>query len=93
MFVFEAGTHSAGSTLSADAFTAGFAAPPVLLGGVASADSLEPAELRMTGLTSLGVNFRVEEDRSADGETFHTAEQIDWIAIGGEGLLIGELIA
>ncbi len=46
----------------------------------------------MTGLTSTGVDFKIEEDRSADGENFHPNEQIDWIAIGGEGLLIGELI-
>jgi hypothetical protein len=46
----------------------------------------------MTGLTSLGVVFRIEEDRAADRETLHAIEQIDWIAIGGEGLLIGEMI-
>ncbi|MFT4830294.1 MAG: hypothetical protein ACI95R_003010, partial [Halioglobus sp.] len=92
VFVFEAGTHVAGSGGSSDAFAAGFAAAPVMLGGVASAADLDAAELRMSGLTSLGVNFRVEKDKSSDSETGHAAEQIDWIAIGGEGLLFGELI-
>jgi hypothetical protein len=92
VFVFDAGMHGAGSSFNSDAFAADFAAAPVLLGGIASANSLDTAELRMTGLTSLGVDFRVEEDKSANNETTHQTEEIDWIAIGGEGLLIGEMI-
>jgi hypothetical protein len=92
VFTFDAGTHGAGSTFDRDAFAAEFAAAPVMLGGIASADDLDPAALRMDGLTSLGVDFRVEEDRSDTWGATHPTEEIDWIAIGGEGLLIGEMI-
>jgi hypothetical protein len=92
VFVFDAGGMAADSAFAADSFAARFAATPILLAGVASAADPDPAQLRMTGLTSLGVVFRIEEDRAADRETLHAIEQIDWIAIGGEGLLIGEMI-
>jgi len=62
---------------------------PNLIASLASYQGPDPAWTRYQNLSSSGVEFRSTEDQSADSETFHVAEQVDYLAIGGNGPLKG----
>jgi hypothetical protein len=72
------------------AFDAAFTAPPVLLAGIASYAGRDPAVLRVDALDRAGAQVRVQEDTSADAETWHVDEDIAFVGIAGAGLLLGD---
>jgi hypothetical protein len=72
-------SFSFGTTLSSPRF---FAAMPTRDGG-------DNAALRYQGLTSTGVQVRVEEDTTLDSETAHTTEVVDYLVLSGSGALTG----
>ncbi len=64
----------------------GFAAPveseePVFLAGIQSYNSNDPAALRYKNLNTNQVSVRVEEEKSADNETSHSAEDVGYLLL------------
>jgi hypothetical protein len=57
---------------------------PVLLAGIQSENAADPAVLRLRALSPAGVEFRCDEEQSADTERSHRGEQIAYLAIAGE---------
>ena len=70
-------------------FSAAFSDTPGFLAALASMDGSDPSALRYTSLDSNGVDVQVMEERSADPETGHTTEVVDWFAFEADGLLTG----
>lgn len=66
-----------------------FSEAPNLIASLASYQGPDPAWTRHQNLSSSGVEFRSTEDQSADSETTHVSEQVDYLAIGGSGPLKG----
>ncbi|MCH2117590.1 MAG: FG-GAP-like repeat-containing protein [Pirellulales bacterium] len=64
-----------------------FSELPNLLGSLATYDSSDPAHVRYLNPTTGGVQLKIEEDLSLDGETVHPTEAVSYLAIGGEGTL------
>lgn len=66
---------------------------PLLAAGMSTTNGLDPAMLRMLGLTDDGLNatasFRVQEEQSADLEVGHVAETVGGLAFDQAGLLTG----
>ena len=58
-------------------------------GQLATFDGGDDAALRANGLSGLGATIWIEEDQTRDGETAHTTEQASFLALGGEGSLLG----
>jgi hypothetical protein len=70
-------------------FNAAFSDAPGFLAAIASMDGSDPSALRYTSLDSNGVDVQVMEERSADPETLHNTEVVDWFAFQADGLLTG----
>ena len=68
-------------------FTSVFEQTPNILASLSSINGPDPSGLRYRNLGVSGVEIKVEEDRSLDNEVLHVNESVDWLAIGGEGLL------
>ncbi len=68
-------------------FGAGFSETPQILASLASYDGADPAGIRRRSLSNNQVQFKVEEDTSADAEMAHTTENISFLAIEGTGIL------
>ncbi|MEB3218554.1 MAG: hypothetical protein VKN72_20280 [Nostocales cyanobacterium 94392] len=68
-------------------FGAGFTQTPQILASLASYDGADPAGIRRRSLNNNQVQFKVEEDTSADAEMAHTTENISFLAIEGSGIL------
>ncbi len=66
-----------------------FSGSPQFLASIATYDGADPAGLRYQNLKNNQVQVKVEEDTSADGETSHTTEVVNFLAIDGRGLLTG----
>ena len=56
---------------------------PVLLAAMQSVNDPDPAVLRMRALSPAGVEFRADEEQSADTERAHPGEQVGYLAIAG----------
>ncbi|MGF1540047.1 MAG: hypothetical protein ACFCU5_06280 [Pleurocapsa sp.] len=69
-------------------FEADFETAPNLLASLGSYNDGDPAGLRYRDLNSDGVAIRVQEDHSADLETGHDKEIVNFLAIEGTGELI-----
>ena len=63
---------------------------PVLLAAMQSVDDPDPAVLRMRALSPGGVEFRADEEQSADSERGHPGEQVGYLAIAGQVVQGGE---
>ncbi|MFO1156830.1 MAG: hypothetical protein U1E43_08740, partial [Rhodospirillales bacterium] len=59
-----------------------FAAPPALIGGLATFSGSDPASLRYQALSAADVSLRVAEDTTADSETGHAPETVSILAFG-----------
>ncbi len=64
----------------------GFIAPvenekPIFLAGMQSYNGTDPAGLRYKNLTTSNVRVRVEEEKSADAETLHGAEDVGYLLL------------
>ncbi len=68
-------------------FGAGFTQTPQILASLATYDGADPAGIRRRSLNNNQVQFKVEEDTSADAEMTHTSENVSFLAIEGSGLL------
>ncbi|MDJ0659040.1 MAG: S8 family serine peptidase [Crocosphaera sp.] len=66
-----------------------FSNAPKFLGNITTFDGSDPSGLRYQNLTKGSVNIKIEEDTSNDSETNHTTENINFLAIEGEGTLSG----
>lgn len=66
-----------------------FSQAPQLLAGISTFDGSDTANLRYRSLASDRATIRVQEEQSADSETWHTTEAVDFLAISGSGLLEG----
>jgi subtilisin family serine protease len=60
---------------------------PRLLAAMATRDGWDGSALRYRNLSSTGVEVKVEEEKTYDGEMYHTTEIVGFIAIGGSGSL------
>lgn len=72
-------TLSFGSSVSA----------PQVFTAIRTYDGPDNAALRYASLSSTAVQIRVEEDTTKDPETGHTTEIVDYLVLGGSGLLTG----
>ncbi len=70
-------------------FDTPFTVAPSFLGNIATFDGSDPSGLRYRNLTNSQVQIKIEEDQSLDSETGHTTEVINFLALGGSGLLTG----
>ncbi len=70
-------------------FENSFAQPPVFLASVATYDGGDSSGLRYRNLNGDRVNIKIEEDTSKDGETNHTTEAVNFLAISGQDFLRG----
>ena len=62
---------------------------PKFLANIATFDGPDPSGLRYQNLTNGNVQIMIEEDTSNDSETNHTTEDINFLAIEGNGNLTG----
>ena len=67
-----------------------FEEAPVVLAGISSRGGTDPAGLPLDDVTSTNGSAFLQEDTSLDRETHHKAEQIDWLALEGQGFIYGE---
>ncbi len=68
-------------------FKVEFTSAPLFVGALATYNNGDPAAVRYQSLTASGVQVRVEEDTTQDGETGHPPEVVAYLAIEGDGLL------
>ncbi|ACB50750.1 hypothetical protein cce_1400 [Crocosphaera subtropica ATCC 51142] len=69
-----------------------FSNAPKFLGNIATFDGPDPSGLRYKNLTNGNVQIMVEEDTSNDSETNHTTENINFLAIEGNGNFNGSAV-
>ena len=65
---------------------------PQILAAISTYNGPDPAGIRYRNLNNGSVQFRLEEDTTADAETNHIAENIDYLALGGTGILTGQAV-
>jgi PKD repeat protein len=70
-----------------------FGLPPVMLAGMQTAEDDDPASLRYQLLTATGVQMRVDEEKSVDGDVTHLGESVGFISLGTIEKTIGGLTA
>ncbi|MCP4360416.1 MAG: hypothetical protein GY796_20600, partial [Chloroflexi bacterium] len=72
-------------------FGQSFSSAPRFLATLATYDDPDNAHLRYsrTSLTAAGVQIIVEEDKTADSETTHSAEAVSYLALENSGVLTG----
>lgn len=75
-------TAAVSSTAASVRFPTPFAAPPALIGGLATFNGSDPASLRYQTLTAADVVLRIDEDTTADSETTHGRETASVVALG-----------
>ena len=63
---------------------------PQFLASLSSYDGSDPSGLRYRNLNEDTVEIKIEEDTSFDNETVHTTETVSYLALEGEGLLVGQ---
>ena len=63
---------------------------PFFFASLASAEGGDSASVRLTDAAGgRGATVYVEEDTANDSETWHTSEEVNWLAVFGDGLLEG----
>ena len=77
----------AGSTLT---FSHSFSQAPNFLSSLSTHNGQDPSELRYSNLTGTGAQIFVEEDTTFDTEKIHIAEGFSYLALDGNGLLVGD---
>ncbi|MEO1686283.1 MAG: hypothetical protein AAFU61_00075 [Pseudomonadota bacterium] len=70
-------------------FAEGFETAPLALAALSSMNGGDPAALRRTEIDAGGLGLVAMEETSADGETWHVAEEVDLLAFAESGLLYG----
>lgn len=70
-------------------FQPGMADVPHLLTGISSLNGPDPVVVRIDKLDAAGAILNLQEDTSLDNETRHTREQVDWMALAGDGIVTG----
>jgi PKD repeat protein len=78
----ETGRASIGDFGETVSFRTEYLAPPNVLASVSTYEGTDTVQLRTTGRSETSVSFDLEEETSADAETDHTGETLDWIAVG-----------
>ena len=68
-------------------FVHNFQIAPRLLSSLTSYVGSDNAHIRYDNLMGSGVQFKIGEDTTRDAETAHVAENVAYLAIGGEGVL------
>ena len=68
----------------------GFSEAPVFMGNVETSSGGNPAGLRFINLSANQVEVQVEEERSADLETWHVLESVAWIVWQAPGRILRE---
>ena len=68
-------------------FSQTFTTVPGFVGALSSFNGVDNAHLRYQDLNIVGVDLFVEEDTTVDTELMHSAESVDYLAIGGAGPL------
>ncbi len=68
-------------------FAGSYSSEPFFTAWMQTRDGGDSSELRCRNLTSASVQFFVEEDTTADGETGHTTEVAGYIVVGQTGIL------
>ncbi len=82
---FQAGLVPSPVKRAWSSYTFGAQSPhPVLLAAIQTTSSPDPAVLRMRALSSTGVEFRCDEEQSADTERSLPGEQVGYLAIAGQ---------
>ena len=71
-------------------FNPNFSQTPQFLASLSSYDGADPSGLRYRNLDEDTVEIKIEEDKSFDNEIEHTSETASYLALEGEGLLIGQ---
>ncbi|EAZ89254.1 S8 family serine peptidase [Crocosphaera chwakensis] len=69
-----------------------FSNAPKFLGNIATFDGGDSSGLRYKNLTNGNVQIMIEEDTSKDSETWHTTEDINFLAIESNGTLTGATV-
>ena len=71
-------------------YSSTFSSAPSLLAKLSCFDGIDPANLRISNLSTTGFTARVHEEQSADSETNHIPESLSYLALdGSSGDLIG----
>ena len=85
-----AGATAASTTNAAKAIAFGgsFDAPLDFIADLQTRNDLDPAVVRLNSLTASGANVFVEEEKSADAEIVHAAEDVGYVA-HERGLIFG----
>jgi hypothetical protein len=68
-------------------FQTEFSIPPAFMASIATYNGSDPAGLRYRHLEKTTVQIKIEEDQSADNETYHTTEVVNFFAIAAGGIL------
>lgn len=84
---YEVGSETVDGNMSQVNFDGSFSSDPQLMGGIATFNGSDPVIGRWQNLTSSGLEFEAQEEQSADDETNHVNEQLDYLAIEGSGVL------
>ena len=71
-------------------FDPNFTQTPQFLASLSSYDGSDPSGLRYRNLNEDTVEIKIEEDTSFDNEIVHTSETVSYLALEGEGLLVGQ---
>ena len=70
-------------------FENSFAQSPVFLASIDTYNGTETSGLRLSNLSNNQVDLKIEEDTSQDLETYHTTEEVNFLAIESNSLLSG----
>lgn len=93
-FAYQAG--NTGNTVTHkwhDLDLSAFDATPNLLASIATYNGVDSSGLRyreVSGTDSNGIQIKIEEDKSLDSETKHTREEVNFLAIEGNGILTAQ---
>jgi hypothetical protein len=88
-FEWAAGRAAGVTDAAAQVDVAGLSGPVHAIAGLSSFRGADPAWARGDGAGSGGFALSAEEDRSADAETTHIAETVDWFAFTAPGTIQG----
>ena len=85
--------HSTGNVVNHDWYEldlSDFTTTPHLLGSIATYNGADPSGLRyreISGANGSTIEIKIEEDQSLDTEIWHLTEEVDFLAIEGNGVL------
>ncbi|MEB3831894.1 cadherin domain-containing protein [Phormidium sp. CCY1219] len=87
--LFQAGATatSVNDSFSGITFDSDFATAPQFMAAMATYNGIDPAGVRYRNLGMDTVEVKIEEEQSQDTETSHANEQVNFLALEGEGVL------